>query len=63
VRRREELKRLVFDQVENRQVSLCRYFEEYYHRVLEDGGGLSEEMMGKLDEAYLALLAGTSRKT
>jgi hypothetical protein len=62
VRRSEELKKLVFQQIDDRQVSLCRYFEEQYNRVMEEGGGLSEEMMEKLDEAYLALLAGTTRK-
>lgn len=61
-RRREQLAALVSDQIANRQVSLCRYFEEIYHRVLEDGGGMSEDVMGGLDDAYLALLAGTSRK-
>jgi hypothetical protein len=58
----EELKELVFAQIENRQISLCRYVEEIYNRMMESGGGLSEEMMEKLDEAYLALLGGTSRK-
>ena len=62
VRRAEELKRLVFEQIDNRQVSLCRYFEEYYNRLMEDGGGMGEEVMEKLDEAYLSLLSGTTRK-
>jgi len=62
VRRSEELHRLVFDQIDNRQVPLCRYFEEYYDRLMETGGGLSEEVMDKLDEAYLSLLSGTTRK-
>ena len=62
VQRREELRKLVFEQIDNRQVSLCRYFEEYYNRLMEDGGGMSEEIMVKLDDAYLALLAGTTRK-
>jgi hypothetical protein len=61
-RRRAELIALVDEQIDGRQVSLCRYFEEVYHRALEDGGGLSEDVMGRLDDAYLALLAGTSRK-
>jgi hypothetical protein len=61
-RRREQLMQLVAEQIESRQVSLCRYFEEVYHRALENGGGLSEDVMGRLDDAYLALLAGTSRK-
>lgn len=60
--RRQQLIALVSEQIDNRQVSLCRYFEEVYHRALEDGGGLSEDVMGRLDEGYLALLAGTSRK-
>ena len=59
---REQLIKLVNEHIADRQVSLCRYLEETYQRVLEDGGGLSEDVMGRLDEAYLALLAGTSRK-
>jgi len=58
----EQLKKLVAQQVEDRQVQLCRYFEEYYNRVMEQGGGLSEDIMEKLDEAFLSLLAGTTRK-
>ncbi len=58
----EELKSLVFEWINNRQVSLCRYVEEYYDKVMENGGGLSEEVMDKLDDAYLALLRGTKRK-
>jgi len=61
-RRAEELRELVNSHIENRNVPLCRYVEEYYNRMMEDGGGVSEEMMEKLDEAYLALLAGTRRK-
>jgi hypothetical protein len=60
--RMEDLKLLVADQIESRQVSLCRYLEEVYNRMMETGGGLSEEMMEKLDEAYMDLLSGTSRK-
>lgn len=62
VKRVEDLKRLIDDHIENRQVSLCRYLEEIYNRVLETGGGIGEEMMEKLDDAYLALLRGTTRK-
>jgi len=62
VARREQLLKLVSEQIADRQVSLCRYLEEVYHRALQDGGGLSEDVMSKLDDAYLALLAGTSRK-
>jgi hypothetical protein len=62
VKRVDELKQLIKEQIENRQVSLCRYLEEYYNRVMETGGGMSEEMMEALDEAYIALLDGTSRK-
>jgi hypothetical protein len=58
-----EFRRLIEDQIASRRVSLCRYIEEYYNRVMETGGGASEEMLEKLDEAYIALLSGTSRKT
>jgi hypothetical protein len=61
-RRREEVMQLVRARIDGRQVSLCRYFEEFYNRLMEDGGGLSEDVMAGLDDAYLALLAGTSRK-
>ena len=60
--RRAQLLALAGEQIANRQMSLCRYLEEVYHRALEDGGGMSEDVMGRLDDAYLALLAGTSRK-
>jgi hypothetical protein len=62
VSRVEDLKRLINDQIDSRRVFLCRYLEEYYNRVMETGGGMSEEMMERLDDAYMALLGGTSRK-
>ena len=62
VKRVEELKELIQQHIDNRQVSLCRYLEEYYNRVMETGGGLSEELMAKLDDAYISLLGGTKRK-
>jgi hypothetical protein len=62
VKRVEQLKALIDQHIASRQVSLCRYIEEYYNRVMETGGGASEEMMDKLDQAYIALLSGTSRK-
>ena len=58
----EELRKLIDKQIGDRQVSLCRYLEEIYDRVMETGGGLNEEIMDALDEAYIALLGGTSRK-
>jgi hypothetical protein len=58
----EEVRRLIREQIENGTVYLCRYVEEYYNRIMESGGGLSEEKMEKLDEAFLALLNGTQRK-
>jgi len=61
-RRSAEVKRLIDEWIETRQVSLCRYVEESYNQVMLDGGGLSEEVMEKLDDAYLALLGGTTRK-
>jgi len=62
VRYVDELKRLIDNSIDTRQVSLCRYVEEYYNRVMETGGGMSEEMMERLDEAYITLLSGTTRK-
>jgi len=61
-RRRAEVERLIADQLENHNVYLCRYLEEYYHEIMGTGGGLSEEMLARLDEAYLSLLRGISRK-
>lgn len=62
VTRVQELNQLIEQQISDRQVSLCRYLEEIYNRAMETGGGISEEMMERLDEAYLAQLAGTPRK-
>ena len=62
VKRVDELKDLIEQQIQTRQVSLCRYLEEQYNRAMENGGGLSEEMMDKLDEAFLSVLSGTGRK-
>lgn len=61
-RRARELRQLTEDEIAGRQVSLCRYLEESYNRAMETGGGSSEDMLQKLDEAYMALLGGTSRK-
>jgi len=60
--RAAQFRRLIDDEIASRRVSLCRYLEEFYNRIMETGGGASEEMLGKLDEAYMALLGGTSRK-
>jgi len=57
-----EVLRLIAEQRENQNVYLCRYLEEYYSQIMGTGGGLSEEMLSKLDEAYLSLLKGISRK-
>ncbi len=59
---RTQVEKLVLDQIAQQNVFLCRYLEEHYHRVMETGGGLSEEMLSRLDEAYLSLLKGISRK-
>jgi len=61
-KRREEALKLVAAQIEGRTVYLCRYLEEYYTQIMGSGGGLSEEMLSRLDEAYLALLRGITRK-
>jgi len=58
----EEVAKLIEDQIERQNVFLCRYIEEYYNQIMGTGGGLSEEMLGKLDEAYLLLLKGIDRK-
>jgi hypothetical protein len=60
--RRDEVLALVASQIENRTVHLCRYLEEYYSVIMGTGGGLSEEMLSRLDEAYLSLLRGITRK-
>jgi hypothetical protein len=62
LRHRKEALKLIEDQFERHNVYLCRYLEEYYNRLMETGGGLSEDMLSKLDEAYLSLLRGISRK-
>lgn len=62
VRRSEELRQLVFEQIQSRGIFLCRYVEEVYNQIMETGGGMSEEMMERFDEAFLSLLSGTSRK-
>ncbi len=62
VKRRAEAAALVARQIEDRTVSLCRYLEEYYAQIMGAGGGLSDEMQSRLDEAYLSLLRGITRK-
>jgi hypothetical protein len=61
-KRRGEVLGLIEDQIRNRNVYLCRYLEEYYTQIMGAGGGLAEEMQSRLDEAYLSLLRGISRK-
>lgn len=63
LKRKAEVLRLVEDQIERQNVYFCRYLEEYYNQIMQTGGGIGEEMMDKLDEAYLDLLRGISRKT
>lgn len=60
---REEARKLVDEQIDRSAVYLCRYLEQHYTQIMETGGGLSEEMLSRLDEAYLSLLKGISRKT
>jgi hypothetical protein len=61
-RHRAEVLRLIGEQIASSGVHLCRYIEEYYGQIMGTGGGLSEEMLSKLDEAYLSLLKGITRK-
>jgi len=63
LKHRAEVIQLIDDQIKKQNVFLCRYIEEYYNRVMEMGGGISEEMLSKLDNAYLSLLKGIRRKT
>ncbi|OQX85810.1 MAG: hypothetical protein B6D63_01490 [Candidatus Latescibacteria bacterium 4484_7] len=58
----EEVRKLVDDEIEKQNVYLCRYIEELYNEVMKAGGGLSEDMLSELDEAYLSLLKGIIRK-
>jgi hypothetical protein len=60
---REEAVKLIEDQIERQNVYLCRYIEQYYTQIMETGGGLSEDMLSRLDDAYLSVLRGISRKT
>ncbi len=62
LKHRQEVLELISDQMERQNVYLCRYLEEYYDQMMKTGGGLSEEMLNKLDEAYLSLLRGIIRK-
>lgn len=54
--------RYLEEQIEGRNVFLCRYFEEKYNAILESGGGASEEESRALDRAYEALMSGARRK-
>lgn len=63
LKNRAEVDKLIAGEIERQNVFLCRYIEQYYSMVLETGGGLSEDMLSRLDEAYLSLLRGISRKT
>ncbi len=59
---RAEVLRLIEEQMRASGVHLCRYLEEYYGQIMGAGGGLSDEMLSRLDEAYLSLLKGITRK-
>jgi hypothetical protein len=62
LRNHREVLKLIENEIERQDVFLCRYIEQYYAQVLETGGGLSEDMLSKLDDVYLSLLRGISRK-
>ena len=62
LKNREEVLKLIQNEREREGVFLCRYIEQYYTQILESGGGLNEETFSKLDDAYLSLLRGISRK-
>lgn len=60
---RSQARSLVDERISSGAVCLCRYLEQYYTQIMETGGGLSEEMLSRLDDAYLSLLKGISRKS
>ena len=62
LRRRSEVRALIDEQIQRQNVYLCRYLEEYYNRAMDAGGGMNEETLSKLDDAYLSMLRGISRK-
>ena len=63
LRRRAEVRALIDEQIGRQNVYLCRYIEEHYNRAMDAGGGMNEETLSRLDDAYLSMLRGISRKT
>ncbi len=63
LKNKQEILKLVENEIERQNVFLCRYIEDYYNSIIEVGGGLSEEVLYRLDDAYLSLLRGIKRKT
>jgi hypothetical protein len=61
-RARAQAIRYLEEQIEQKNVFLCRYFEEQYSQVLQSGGSASEEELMHLDRAYEALMSGGKRK-
>ena len=59
---REQTRRYLEEQIEAKNVYLCRYLEEQYNQALESGGSASEEELEHLDLAYEFLMSGGKRK-
>lgn len=62
IEKRNHVLQLIDDQIKNQNVYLCRYIEEYYNNIMETGGGMSEDMLSAIDDAYLSMLRGIIRK-
>ncbi len=62
VKARGQAIRYLEEQIELKNVFLCRYLEEQYDLALQSGGSASEEELGHLDVAYEALMSGARRK-
>ncbi len=59
---KEQSIRYLEEQIELKNVYLCRYVEEQYNLALQSGGSASEEDLEHLDTAYEQLMSGAKRK-
>lgn len=59
---REQSIRYLEEQIELKNVYLCRYLEECYNEQLQSGGSASDEDLEHLDRAYESLMSGGKRK-
>jgi len=59
---KEQSIRYLEEQIELKNVYLCRYVEEQYNLALQSGGSASEEDLEHMDTAYEQLMRGAKRK-